>query len=59
MIIDRGFFGFARTGTISDFKYPLILDSSREEMLSMNEGINKNDLALRSLYKELGCLPVK
>ena len=37
MIIDRNFFGFARTGTISDFKYPLILDSTREEMLSMNE----------------------
>jgi archaeosine synthase len=37
MIIDRAFFGFARTGTISDFKYPIILDSSKEEMLSMNE----------------------
>jgi archaeosine synthase len=48
MIIDRAFFGFARTGSISDFKYPLILDSSREEMLSMNEE------GLRVLGKYIG-----
>ena len=48
MIIDRAFFGFARTGTISDSKYPLILDSSREEILSMNEG------GLKVLGKKIG-----
>jgi archaeosine synthase len=48
MIIDRAFFGFARTGTISDFKYPLILDSGSEESLSMNED------GLKVLGKYLG-----
>lgn len=36
MLVDKAFFGFARTGSISDVKYPLLLDSGRKEVLSID-----------------------